>query len=239
MKFSMIFEAQVELGTPDDRVLPTSATSRQAGDVLRSSFAGDGTHPIQVVTTTSVPEAELTSYAATLGQLPDVVRVDVQAGRDADLVAVVTDLDPMSAAARALVDEVRAVPAPGGAEALVGGASAELHDQMTGIGDRLPLVAGWLVLTHGVGPMRKYAIGACLLDLENPARVIGRLREPLLTPNENEREGYVPNVVYSCGGLVHNDTLVIPYAMADYATTFSTVSLSELLSVLQGNSSAR
>ncbi|MBM7515510.1 MMPL family transporter [Nocardioides nitrophenolicus] len=139
--------AGIELGTPDDRVLPTSATSRQAGDVLRSSFAGDGTHPIQVVTTTSVPEAELTSYAATLGQLPDVVRVDVQAGRDADLVAVVTDLDPMSAAARALVDEVRAVPAPGGAEALVGGASAELHDQMTGIGDRLPLVAGWLVLT--------------------------------------------------------------------------------------------
>lgn len=111
--------------------------------------------------------------------------------------------------------------------------------QIGNCGAPIETPAGWLVLTHGVGPMRKYAIGACLLDLENPARVIGRLREPLLTPNENEREGYVPNVVYSCGGLVHNDTLVIPYAMADYATTFATVSLSELLSVLQGNSSGR
>ncbi|WGX94900.1 MMPL family transporter [Nocardioides sp. L-11A] len=139
--------AGIELGTPDDRVLPASASSRQAGDVLRSAFAGDGTHPIQVVSTSAVPEADLASYAATLGELPGVVRVDTRAGRDADLVAVVSDLDPMSAAARELVDEVRAVPAPAGADALVGGASAELHDQMTGIGDRLPLVAGWLVLT--------------------------------------------------------------------------------------------
>lgn len=142
--------AGIELGTPDDRVLPTSASSRQAGDVLRSSFAGDGTHPIQVVTTSTVPDAELASYAATLGELPGVVRVDTQAGRDADLVSVVTDLDPMSADARALVEDVRGVPAPAGAEALVGGASAELHDQMSGIGERLPLVAGWLVLTTAV-----------------------------------------------------------------------------------------
>jgi RND superfamily putative drug exporter len=142
--------AGIELGTPDDRVLPTSASSRQAGDVLRSSFAGDGTHPIQVVTTSTVPEAELSSYATRLGELPGVVRVDPRAGRDADLVSVVTDLDPMSADARALVDDVRDIPAPAGTEALVGGASAELHDQMTGIGDRLPLVAGWLVLTTAV-----------------------------------------------------------------------------------------
>ncbi len=89
--------------------------------------------------------------------------------------------------------------------------------------------AGWLVLTHGVGPMRKYAIGAVLLDLEDPSRVIGRLKYPLLAPNENEREGYVPNVVYSCGGLVHNDTLVVAYAMSDYASTFATVALDEVL----------
>jgi predicted GH43/DUF377 family glycosyl hydrolase len=87
--------------------------------------------------------------------------------------------------------------------------------------------------------MRKYAIGACLLDLNDPCRVIGRLREPLLTPNENEREGYVPNVVYSCGGLVFGDTLVIPYAMADFATTFATVSLPDLLTALTQKSAAR
>lgn len=139
--------AGIELGTPDDRVLPTSASSRQAGDVLRSAFAGDGTHPIQVVSTSAVPEADLASYAAALGALPDVVRVETAAGEDASLVSVVTDLDPMSADARSLVEEVREVPAPAGAETLVGGASAELHDQMTGIGERLPLVAGWLVLT--------------------------------------------------------------------------------------------
>jgi predicted GH43/DUF377 family glycosyl hydrolase len=93
--------------------------------------------------------------------------------------------------------------------------------------------AGWLVLTHGVGPMRKYAIGAVLLDLEDPSRVIGRLKYPLLAPNENEREGYVPNVVYSCGGLVHNDTLVVAYAMSDYASTFATVALDEVLAAMK------
>src|SRR5262249_40693103 len=82
--------------------------------------------------------------------------------------------------------------------------------------------AGWLVLTHGVGPMRKYALGAFLLDLHNPARVIGRLETPLLEPNANEREGYVPNVVYSCGALVHGRELIIPYAMADFARTLAT-----------------
>jgi predicted GH43/DUF377 family glycosyl hydrolase len=92
--------------------------------------------------------------------------------------------------------------------------------------------AGWLVLSHGVGPMRKYSIGAFLLDRDDPSKVIGRLREPLLTPNENEREGYVPNVVYSCGGLVHAGHLIIPYAMSDYATTFAAVPLKDLLDAM-------
>jgi predicted GH43/DUF377 family glycosyl hydrolase len=104
--------------------------------------------------------------------------------------------------------------------------------QLGNCGSPIETEAGWLVLTHGVGPMRKYSIGAMLLDRDDPARVIGRLREPLLAPDENERQGYVPNVVYSCGGQVHNGQLVIPYAMSDYATTFSTVALDELLEAL-------
>ena len=93
--------------------------------------------------------------------------------------------------------------------------------------------AGWLVLTHGVGPMRKYSIGACLLDRNDPSRVLGRLQEPLLTADENERAGYVPNVVYSCGAQIHNGRLIIPYAMSDYASTFATVPLDQLLSALK------
>ena len=81
--------------------------------------------------------------------------------------------------------------------------------------------AGWLVISHGVGPMRKYCIGAFLLDRDDPTKVIGRLPEPLIKPNANERDGYVPNVVYSCGSLVHGGQLVIPYAISDYATTFA------------------
>ena len=102
-------------------------------------------------------------------------------------------------------------------------------------GSPLETEAGWLVLTHGVGPMRKYCIGAALLDLEDPTRVIGRLRRPLLSPEGNEREGYVPNVVYSCGGLIHGRTLVLPYAMSDKASAVVSVSLDELLAeLLQG-----
>jgi predicted GH43/DUF377 family glycosyl hydrolase len=104
--------------------------------------------------------------------------------------------------------------------------------QIGNCGSPIETEAGWLVLSHGVGPMRKYSIGAFLLDRDDPSRVIGRLREPLLAPNENERAGYVPNVVYSCGGLVHNGLLIVPYAMADYATTFATVPLSQLLDEL-------
>ncbi len=104
--------------------------------------------------------------------------------------------------------------------------------QLGNCGSPIETEAGWLVLTHGVGPMRKYALGAFLLDLDDPSRVIGRLDVPLLQPDANEREGYVPNVVYSCGGLVHERQLIIPYAMSDYASTFATVSLDEVLEAM-------
>ena len=91
---------------------------------------------------------------------------------------------------------------------------------------------GWLVLTHGVGNMRKYYISAILLDLEDPSKIIGKLNEPLISPNTEEREGYVPNVVYSCGSIIHNDELIIPYAMSDYASTFASIGLDELFSAL-------
>ncbi|MFM7034234.1 MAG: glycoside hydrolase family 130 protein [Planctomycetia bacterium] len=104
--------------------------------------------------------------------------------------------------------------------------------QIGNCGSPIETPAGWLVLTHGVGPMRKYAIGAVLLALDDPTRVIGRLASPILSPNENERAGYVPNVVYSCGGAVHGGVLVIPYSMSDYTTTFATVPLAELLGAL-------
>ncbi len=94
---------------------------------------------------------------------------------------------------------------------------------------------GWLMITHGVGPMREYTLGASLFDLENPEKEIGRLKNPLLVPNAEEREGYVPNVVYSCGSMVHNDELIIPYAMSDYASTYATVNLSELLNELKNS----
>ena len=81
--------------------------------------------------------------------------------------------------------------------------------------------------------MRKYCLGAFLLDLQNPARVMARLREPLLCPNEAERDAYVPNVVYTCGSLLHGRELIIPYAMSDSATSFATVSLDELLKAME------
>ena len=101
--------------------------------------------------------------------------------------------------------------------------------QMGNCGSPIETDSGWLVLTHGVGPMRRYCIGAMLLDLHDPSKVIARLSEPLITPNEVEREGYVPNVVYTCGSIIHQDHLVIPYAMSDYATTFATIGIKELL----------
>jgi predicted GH43/DUF377 family glycosyl hydrolase len=104
--------------------------------------------------------------------------------------------------------------------------------QIGNCGSPIETDAGWLVLCHGVGAMRKYCIGAFLLDRDEPSKVIGRLREPLIKPNENEREGYVPNVVYTCGALLHNGHLIIPYGLADHATGFATVALQEVLGAM-------
>lgn len=105
--------------------------------------------------------------------------------------------------------------------------------KMGNCGSPIETEAGWLVLSHGVGAMRKYCIGAFLLDLKDPTRVIGRLREPFLSPNEAEREGYVPNVVYTCGALLHGRRLIIPYAMSDSATSFATLPLDDLLGAME------
>lgn len=105
--------------------------------------------------------------------------------------------------------------------------------QLGNCGSPIETDAGWLVLSHGVGPMRKYCIGAFLLDRKDPGKVIGRLREPLIKPNENEREGYVPNVVYTCGALLHDGYLVIPYGLADHATGFATVPLAEVIAGME------
>ena len=92
---------------------------------------------------------------------------------------------------------------------------------------------GWLVITHGVGAMRRYCIGASLFDLDDPTKEIGRLKEPLISPLEGEREGYVPNVVYSCGSIVHNNSLILPYAVSDYSSTYGVVDMIELLDALR------
>jgi len=105
--------------------------------------------------------------------------------------------------------------------------------QIGNCGSPLEINEGWLVLTHGVGPMRQYCIGAMLLDLEDPTRIIGRLREPLLAPKEGEREGYVPNVVYSCGALIHNSELIIPYAMSDITSGIAAVGVSDLIQCME------
>jgi predicted GH43/DUF377 family glycosyl hydrolase len=104
--------------------------------------------------------------------------------------------------------------------------------QLGNCGSPLETEEGWLVLSHGVGAMREYSIGAFLLDKDDPTKVIGRLKEPLLSPNENEREGYVPNVLYSCGGAIYGDELIIPYAMSDQASSIAKVNVSELIKKL-------
>jgi predicted GH43/DUF377 family glycosyl hydrolase len=105
--------------------------------------------------------------------------------------------------------------------------------QLGNCGSPIETDAGWLVLSHGVGPMRKYCIGAFLLDRDDPSKVIGRLREPLLKPNKSEREGYVPNVVYTCGALLYKRKLIIPYGLADHATGFATVPVDEVLAAMK------
>jgi len=101
--------------------------------------------------------------------------------------------------------------------------------QLGNCGSPVKTNEGWLVITHAVGPLRKYVLGAILLDLNNPSKIIKRLNKPLLTPNEEEREGYVPNVVYSCGSMAHQGNLILPYAMSDSASTFATINIEELL----------
>jgi predicted GH43/DUF377 family glycosyl hydrolase len=104
--------------------------------------------------------------------------------------------------------------------------------QLGNCGSPLETDAGWLVITHGVGPLRRYTLGALLLDLDDPSRVIGHLNEPLLSPRADEREGYVPNVVYSCGSIIHGEHLVLPYGYGDVGASLATIPLAELLNRL-------
>lgn len=105
--------------------------------------------------------------------------------------------------------------------------------QLGNCGSPIETEAGWLVLTHAVGSMRKYSIAVTLLDIDDPAIEIGRLKDPLIVPNPDEREGYVPNVVYSCGGIIHNGELIIPYGLSDHSSGFATVNLDTLLDRLK------
>ncbi len=105
--------------------------------------------------------------------------------------------------------------------------------QIGNCGSPIETEQGWLLLTHGVGPVRKYCIGAVLLDLEIPSKVIRRLKVPLLLPNESEREGYVPNVVYTCGAVIHGRSLILPYAMSDSSSSVASVSIDNLLQSME------
>ena len=104
--------------------------------------------------------------------------------------------------------------------------------QIGNAGSPIETEKGWLIITHGVGPMRKYCLGASLFDLNDPTKELGRLKEPLLMPEEDEWHGYVPNVVYSCGAIIHQECLFIPYAVSDYATSFATIPLATLLQAM-------
>jgi predicted GH43/DUF377 family glycosyl hydrolase len=106
--------------------------------------------------------------------------------------------------------------------------------QIGNCGSPIELDEGWLLLTHGVGPLRKYAIGAALLDKNDPSKVLARSRDPLVRPDPSEREGYVPNVVYTCGALRHNDQIVLPYAVSDTFSNFATLKISALLQTMTG-----
>jgi predicted GH43/DUF377 family glycosyl hydrolase len=101
--------------------------------------------------------------------------------------------------------------------------------QIGNCGSPIETDKGWLLITHGVGPMRRYCLGASLFKLDDPRQEIGRLKEPLLMAKDDEREGYVPNVLYTCGSIIHNNELVIPYGLSDYASGFATVPLEPLL----------
>ena len=101
--------------------------------------------------------------------------------------------------------------------------------QVGNCGSPIETAEGWLVLTHGVGAMRAYSIGAFLLDIDDPTRVIGRTERPLLTPQPDEQDGYVPNVVYSCGAVLHRDTLLVPFGIGDCNIGFATIAIGDLL----------
>ena len=105
--------------------------------------------------------------------------------------------------------------------------------QIGNCGSPIELDEGWLLLTHGVGPVRKYSIGAALLDKNDPSKVLTRSREPLLRPERSEREGYVPNVVYTCGAMRHNDQIIQPYAVSDTFSNFATIEISALMQAMQ------
>jgi beta-1,2-mannobiose phosphorylase / 1,2-beta-oligomannan phosphorylase len=107
--------------------------------------------------------------------------------------------------------------------------------QVGNCGSPIETEEGWLVITHGVGPMREYVLGASLYELDNPEKEIGRLKTPLLAPNAQEREGYVPNVVYSCGSIIHNRNLILPYGISDYSSSYASISLDELLNELKNS----
>jgi predicted GH43/DUF377 family glycosyl hydrolase len=104
--------------------------------------------------------------------------------------------------------------------------------QIGNCGSPIELDEGWLLLTHGVGPVRKYSIGAALLDKNDPSRVLARSVEPLLHPEPSEREGYVPNVVYTCGAMRHNDQIILPYAVSDTYSNFATIEIAALMKAM-------
>jgi predicted GH43/DUF377 family glycosyl hydrolase len=105
--------------------------------------------------------------------------------------------------------------------------------QLGNCGSPIETEEGWLVLTHGVGPMRTYSIGALLLDLGDPTQVLAATTTPVLTPDDDEQDGYVPNVVYTCGALLHGDALVIPYAIGDRSISVASISCAELVSSMR------
>lgn len=107
--------------------------------------------------------------------------------------------------------------------------------QLGNCGSPIKTEKGWLLLTHGVGAMRTYAISAILLDLYDPSIIIGRLKKPIIQPSDYEREGYVPNVMYTCGLLLHGEVIIIPYAVADSATSFVSIALDDILNELLSN----
>jgi predicted GH43/DUF377 family glycosyl hydrolase len=105
--------------------------------------------------------------------------------------------------------------------------------KMGNCGSPIETSEGWLVLSHGVGPMRRYCLGAFLLDRDDPSKVLGRLREPLMCPKGIEREGYVPNVLYTCGALLHGEQLILPYGMSDRATGFAIIPIKDIMDAIR------